>query len=305
MIERFGHLKLELARHGVVFTQEELVDKLFDSLPDEMDWQYFALMIKNTTQPNELTVDLSIEKLESHELEIKKTHKVNHSLYQKNMELYYPKSLIQKTGSPKTAFIAESSQPKDQETSHSGFHGGMSSNVTSQGPSTSTSNQQQPAPKNVFQCNIAVDLKNGQNFSEESAKQQMVFLASVLESYEGLVAGKIGNNNLTKEDYDQIDPEEMELIDIRWAMASAVRRAQRFMEITGRKTIGGPSTKLGFDKSKVTCFKCEQKGHFKRECRNEYADDSANPFREDYYQKAIYHQNKSEPPRLKQIEEKD
>ncbi|KAJ0770921.1 putative transcription factor interactor and regulator CCHC(Zn) family [Helianthus annuus] len=131
----------------------------------------------------------------------------------------------------------------------------------------------------------------------------MVFLASVLESYEGLVAGKIGNTNLTKEDYDQIDPEEMELIDIRWAMASAVRRAQRFMEITGRKSIGGPSTKLGFDKSKVTCFKCKQKGHFKRECRNAYADESENPFRDDYYKKAIYHQNKSEPPRLKQSED--
>ncbi|KAJ0940264.1 putative transcription factor interactor and regulator CCHC(Zn) family [Helianthus annuus] len=77
------------------------------------------------------------------------------------------------------------------------------------------------------------------------------------------------------------------------------------MEITGRKSIGGPSTKLGFDKSKVTCFKCKHKGHFKRECRNDYADDSANPFREDYYKKAIYHQNKSEPPRLKQIEDKE
>ncbi|MFS7993818.1 hypothetical protein Hanom_Chr12g01098571 [Helianthus anomalus] len=65
----------------------------------------------------------------------------------------------------------------------------------------------------------------------------MVFLASVLELYESLVAGKIGNTNLKKEDYDQIDPEEMELIDIRWCMVSAVRRAQPFMEITGRKSI--------------------------------------------------------------------
>ncbi|KAM0055429.1 putative transcription factor interactor and regulator CCHC(Zn) family [Helianthus debilis subsp. tardiflorus] len=95
----------------------------------------------------------------------------------------------------------------------------------------------------------------------------------------------------------------MELIDIRWCMVSAVRRAQRFMEITGRKSISGPSTKLGFDKSKVTCFKCKQKGHFKRECRNTYADESENPFREDYYKKAIYHQNKSEPPRMKQLED--
>ncbi|KAM0056060.1 putative transcription factor interactor and regulator CCHC(Zn) family [Helianthus debilis subsp. tardiflorus] len=131
----------------------------------------------------------------------------------------------------------------------------------------------------------------------------MIFLALVLESYEGSVAGKIGNTNLTKEDYDQIDPEEMELIDIRWCMASVVRRAQHFMEITGRKSIGGPSTKLSFDKSKVTCFKCKQKSHFKRECRNAYVDESENPFREDYYKKAIYHQNKSEPPRLKQVED--
>ncbi|MFS8019391.1 putative transcription factor interactor and regulator CCHC(Zn) family [Helianthus anomalus] len=46
--------------------------------------------------------------------------------------------------------------------------------------------------------------------------------------------------------------------------------------------------KLGFDKAKVTCFKCKRKGHFKRECKNREADDSVNPFYEDYYKKAIY-----------------
>ncbi|KAJ0916727.1 putative transcription factor interactor and regulator CCHC(Zn) family [Helianthus annuus] len=55
--------------------------------------------------------------------------------------------------------------------------------------------------------------------------------------------------------------------------------------------------------SMVTCFKCKQKGHFKRECRNAYADESENPFNDDYYKKAIYHQNKSEPPRLKHAED--
>ncbi|KAJ0820305.1 putative transcription factor interactor and regulator CCHC(Zn) family [Helianthus annuus] len=296
MIERSGHLKLELARHKITYSDEELVDKLFDSLPDEVDWRYYALMLKNTIAPENLTPDLVIERLESHELELKKTHKINHSSYQQNLDLYYPKSLMLKAASPKTAFTAENvpsankeSQSSPSSESHSGYHSG----------STSSANRSDAK----FSCNIAIDLKNAQNFGEESAKQQMVFLASVLESYEGLVAGKIGNTNLTKEDYDQMDPEEMELIDIRWAMASAVRRAQRFMEITGRKTIGGPSTKLGFDKTKVTCFKCKQKGHFKRECRNAYADESENPFRDDYYKKAIYHQNKSEPPRLNQSED--
>ncbi|MFS7946533.1 putative transcription factor interactor and regulator CCHC(Zn) family [Helianthus anomalus] len=70
------------------------------------------------------------------------------------------------------------------------------------------------------------------------------------------------------------------------------------MEITGRQC-----TKLGFDKSKVTCFKCKQKGHFKRECQNQVADGSINPFHDDYYRKAVYHRNKEQLPKMKQIKE--
>ncbi|MFS7976763.1 hypothetical protein Hanom_Chr10g00896231 [Helianthus anomalus] len=81
MIERFGHLKLELARHEITYPDDELVDKLFDSLPDEMDWRYYALMLKNIIEPGKLTPDLLIAKLESHGLELKKTFKVNHSSY--------------------------------------------------------------------------------------------------------------------------------------------------------------------------------------------------------------------------------
>ncbi|MFS7996830.1 hypothetical protein Hanom_Chr12g01134431 [Helianthus anomalus] len=46
-----------------------------------------------------------------------------------------------------------------------------------------------------------------------------------------------------------------------------------------------------------------QKRHFKRECRNAASDETANPFHDDYYKKAIYHRNKEELPRMKQIEE--
>ncbi|KAJ0645960.1 putative transcription factor interactor and regulator CCHC(Zn) family [Helianthus annuus] len=100
---------------------------------------------------------------------------------------------------------------------------------------------------------------------------------------------------MTKEDYDQIDPEELELIDIKWGMASIVRRAQRFMEITRRSSIAGPDPKLGFDKSKVTCFKCKEKGHFKRECLNREVNNHQNPFANDYCRQAIYHKNSQTP----------
>ncbi|KAJ0540288.1 hypothetical protein HanRHA438_Chr08g0371141 [Helianthus annuus] len=89
----------------------------------------------------------------------------------------------------------------------------------------------------------------------------------------------------------------MELIDIRWCMASVMRRAQRFMEITGRSCLGAVDTKLGFDKSKVTYFKCKQKGTLRD--TNMQTNEAVNPFRDDYYQKAIYHRI-SEPPKVNQ-----
>ncbi|KAJ0491160.1 putative transcription factor interactor and regulator CCHC(Zn) family [Helianthus annuus] len=120
----------------------------------------------------------------------------------------------------------------------------------------------------------------------------MSLLGTVLESYGSLVAGRIGNPMLTKEDYDQIDAEEMELMDIKWCLASVLRRAEKFKQITGRDDFRDANVStLGFDKSKVTCFHCREKGHFKRECTNRKASGAQNPFNNnDYYRKAIYHQ---------------
>ncbi|KAL9993034.1 putative transcription factor interactor and regulator CCHC(Zn) family [Helianthus debilis subsp. tardiflorus] len=125
----------------------------------------------------------------------------------------------------------------------------------------------------------------------------MALLVTVLESYKSLVAGRIGNPMLTKGDYDQIDAEELELTDIKWCLASVLRRAEKFKQITGRDDLRDSNVStLGFDKSKVTCFRCREKGHFKRECTNREAGGAQNPFRNDeYYRKAIYHQVAQQP----------
>ncbi|KAJ0734075.1 putative transcription factor interactor and regulator CCHC(Zn) family [Helianthus annuus] len=133
----------------------------------------------------------------------------------------------------------------------------------------------------------------------------MALLATVLESYEGLVAGRIGNPMLAKEDYDQIDAEEMELMDIKWCLASVLRRAEKFKLITGRDDFRDANVStLGFDKSKVTCFQCREKGHFKRECTNREAGGAQNPFgNNDYYRKAICQQVAQQPSSSHAIED--
>ncbi|KAJ0690938.1 putative transcription factor interactor and regulator CCHC(Zn) family [Helianthus annuus] len=266
---------------------------------------HISVGVKKNLEYVRFNLSTFIEKIESHELELKKIRKMKSSSVQQDVSLYY------KGNSPATSNLSPKIQIAFSADSTSGVSPGTSSNNSSpfasfepnlkvqNSPdqsytqSSSGSNSQSQGPG--IWCNIAVNIKNGQEFIESAAKQHIALLASVLESYESLVAGRIGNPDMTKEDYDQIDPEELELIDIKWGMAILVRRAQRFMEITGRNSLSGPDSKLGFDKSKVTCFKCKEKGHFKRECPNREVNNHQNPFTNDYYRQAIYHKTSQQP----------
>nr|GEU30070.1 putative ribonuclease H-like domain-containing protein [Tanacetum cinerariifolium] len=72
---------------------------------------------------------------------------------------------------------------------------------------------------------------------------------------------------LVHEDLEQIHPDDIEDIDLRWQMAMLSIRAKRFLKKTRRKlTVNGNET-LGFDMSKVECYNCHKRGHFARECR--------------------------------------
>ncbi|GJX65775.1 ribonuclease H-like domain-containing protein [Tanacetum coccineum] len=71
---------------------------------------------------------------------------------------------------------------------------------------------------------------------------------------------------LAHEDLQQIHPDGIEEMDLRWQIAMLTMRARRFLKNTGRKlTVNGNET-IGFDKSKVECYNCHKRGHFTKEC---------------------------------------
>ncbi|GJR43391.1 ribonuclease H-like domain-containing protein [Tanacetum coccineum] len=75
------------------------------------------------------------------------------------------------------------------------------------------------------------------------------------------------NPQLTNEGLQQLYPDDLEEMDLRWQMAMLTMRERRFlMNIRRKVTINGNET-IRFDKSKVKCYNCHKRGCFSRECR--------------------------------------
>ncbi|GJW14436.1 ribonuclease H-like domain-containing protein [Tanacetum coccineum] len=72
---------------------------------------------------------------------------------------------------------------------------------------------------------------------------------------------------LDNEDLQQIHPNDLEEMDLRWQMAMLTIRARRFLKNTGSKFSANGTETIGFDKSNVECYNCHKRGHFARECR--------------------------------------
>nr|GEX16008.1 ribonuclease H-like domain-containing protein [Tanacetum cinerariifolium] len=80
-------------------------------------------------------------------------------------------------------------------------------------------------------------------------------------------ASQSNSPQLDNEVLKQIDPDDLEEIDIKWQMAMLTMRARRFLKRTKRNLGANETDTIGFDMSKVKCYNCHRRGHFARECR--------------------------------------
>lgn len=79
------------------------------------------------------------------------------------------------------------------------------------------------------------------------------------------MGSKIATIDLIEKDYDQIDPDDLELMDLKWNAVMIVRKVKKFMLKTG-KDLHEMNKRIGFDKLKVKCYKFQEFGHFAMEC---------------------------------------
>nr|GEW61601.1 hypothetical protein [Tanacetum cinerariifolium] len=80
-------------------------------------------------------------------------------------------------------------------------------------------------------------------------------------------ASQPNSPKLDNEDLQQIHPNDLKEIDLRWQMAMLIIRARRFLKNTGRKFSMNGNDIIGFNKSKVECYNYYKRGLFARECK--------------------------------------
>nr|GEY53548.1 hypothetical protein [Tanacetum cinerariifolium] len=122
----------------------------------------------------------------------------------------------------------------------------------------------------------AIEKRFGGN--KESKKVQKTLLKQHLSDavIYSFFASQSNSSQLDNEDLKQINPDDLEEIDLKWQMAILTMKAKRFLQKTGRN-LGVKGTKtIGFDKTEVECYNCHRRCHFTRECRAPKHQDNMN-----------------------------
>nr|GEX97806.1 ribonuclease H-like domain-containing protein [Tanacetum cinerariifolium] len=78
---------------------------------------------------------------------------------------------------------------------------------------------------------------------------------------------------LAYKDLEQIEKLDLEEMDLKWQMAMLSVRVHKFEQKARKKINFDKKESARFNKQKVRCYKCQQRGHFARECRTKGGND--------------------------------
>ncbi|GJW91809.1 ribonuclease H-like domain-containing protein [Tanacetum coccineum] len=149
------------------------------------------------------------------------------------------------------------------------------------GTSSSTTNSDNVAFLSSSSTNSATRTVNTAHGVNIASTQGAANSSTIVENLSDVViysffASQPSISQLDNEDLQEIYPDDLEEVDLRWDIAMLTMRVRRFLKNTRRKLDMANKERIRFDKSKVECFNYHKIGHFARECRAPMNQDSRN-----------------------------
>ncbi|GKD47744.1 ribonuclease H-like domain-containing protein [Tanacetum coccineum] len=149
------------------------------------------------------------------------------------------------------------------------------------GTSSSTTNSHNVAFMSASSTNNATRVVNTTQGVNTTSTQGAADSSTTIENLSdamiySIFASQPSILQLDNEDLQQIHPDDLEKLDLRWNIAMLTMRVRRLLKNTGRKQDMANKERIGFDKSKVECFNCHERGHFAIECMAPKNQDNRN-----------------------------
>nr|GEZ70635.1 ribonuclease H-like domain-containing protein [Tanacetum cinerariifolium] len=128
---------------------------------------------------------------------------------------------------------------------------------------------------------LEVDVKGYSTFSSSQSARlsHSAFTGShrsgnvIKDILQSFVADTEPEQQLAYEDLKQIEKLDLEEMDLKWQMAMLSVKVHKFKQKARRKIDFDKKESARFNKKKVKCYKCQQRGHFARECRAKGGND--------------------------------
>nr|GEV88779.1 hypothetical protein [Tanacetum cinerariifolium] len=147
------------------------------------------------------------------------------------------------------------------------------------GTSSSNTNTQNVAfvsSKSINNINRSVNIAHGVTSSSTQATNVN---STIIDNLSDVVIYSFfviqpNSSQLDNEDLQQIHPDGLEEMDLRWQIAMLTMRTRRFLKSTRKKFSMNGNETIGFDKTKVECYNYHKRGYFARECRAPRSQDT-------------------------------
>ncbi|KAI3819506.1 hypothetical protein L1987_13346 [Smallanthus sonchifolius] len=217
LISRFYPLQTELEAFELKYPAEEMVEKFLDALPPKFE-MYTTLMRENP-KFYELTVEEAIGKVQAHDMNLRRKESSGRPHIQDPSMYHGTTSTSKSSGSGIALFTGN---PTEED--HSTGCGGHACYASGSGLGSHHQNTSRNPPATSSANNSAI---------ARIAEDHVALFSSCMLAYENFIGGKLTDPETIEEGFNQVDPDDMEDMDIQWNMAMLLRRAKHTAPASG------------------------------------------------------------------------